>query len=94
MPYRRMGIDMQKNGLDNRSREKKVGLWIGGISTFLLISFFLVPFYLPEGVFQNYQEEQMHSIITQRMVGEIYRRVLMAMLDIINQNTVNLYGVT
>jgi len=39
---------MQKNGLDNRSREKKVGLWIGGVSTFFLISFFLVPFYLPE----------------------------------------------
>ena len=40
---------MNKNGLDNRSREKKVGLWVGGISTFLLVSFFLVPFYLPEG---------------------------------------------
>ena len=40
---------MQKNGLENRSRERKVGLWIGSISSFLLVSFFLVPFYLPEG---------------------------------------------
>ena len=38
---------MQKNGLENRSREKKVGLWIGGVSSFFLVSFFLVPFYLP-----------------------------------------------
>ena len=40
---------MQKNGLMNRSRERKVGLWIGGISSFFLLSFFLVPFYLPAG---------------------------------------------
>jgi len=40
---------MQKNGLDHRSREIKVGFWIGGISTFLLLSFFIVPLYLPEG---------------------------------------------
>ena len=38
---------MQKNGLEHRSREKKVGLWIGGVSSFFLVSFFLVPFYLP-----------------------------------------------
>ena len=40
---------MEKNGLKNRDRERKIGLWIGGISTFFLISFFLVPFYLPSG---------------------------------------------
>ena len=39
---------MLRNGLEQRSREKKVGLWVGGISSFFLISFFLVPFYLPE----------------------------------------------
>ena len=39
---------MQKNGLEGRSREKKVGYWVGGVSTFFLVSFFLVPFYLPE----------------------------------------------
>ena len=38
---------MQKNGLEQRSRESKVGLWVGGVSSFFLISFFLVPFYLP-----------------------------------------------
>tara|TARA_B100001113_G_C21003408_1_gene575993 strand:+ start:181 stop:930 length:750 start_codon:yes stop_codon:yes gene_type:complete len=38
---------MQKNGLEQRSRERKVGLWVGGVSSFFLISFFLVPFYLP-----------------------------------------------
>jgi uncharacterized membrane protein len=38
---------MERNGLDGRSRERKVGNWIGGISTFFLISFFLVPAYLP-----------------------------------------------
>ncbi len=41
--------NMQKNGLEDRSREKKVGYWVGGVSTFFLVSFFLVPFYLPEG---------------------------------------------
>jgi len=38
---------MERNGLDNRNRERKVGNWVGGISSFLLISFFLVPAYLP-----------------------------------------------
>ncbi len=38
---------MEKNGLETRSRERKVGYWVGGISTFFLVSFFLVPFYLP-----------------------------------------------
>ncbi len=38
---------MERNGLDNRNRERKIGRWIGGISTFFLISFFLVPGYLP-----------------------------------------------
>ena len=39
---------MERNGLDNRNRERKIGLWVGGISTFFLISFFIVPGYLPE----------------------------------------------
>ena len=38
---------MEKNGLNDRGREKKIGNWIGGISTFFVISFFLVPLYLP-----------------------------------------------
>tara|TARA_B110001452_G_C15235019_1_gene427622 strand:+ start:614 stop:1372 length:759 start_codon:yes stop_codon:yes gene_type:complete len=38
---------MERNGLGNRDRERKVGNWVGGISTFMLISFFLVPGYLP-----------------------------------------------
>ena len=48
MPLIHAGISMLRNGLEQRSREKKVGLWVGGISSFFLISFFLVPFYLPE----------------------------------------------
>ena len=48
MPLIRVGWGMLRNGLEQRSREKKVGLWVGGISSFFLISFFLVPFYLPE----------------------------------------------
>ena len=61
---------MNKNGLDNRSREKKVGLWVGGVSTFLLVSFFLVPFYLPEEVFQSYLVGRMHLTTTQKMAGK------------------------
>jgi hypothetical protein len=38
---------MERNGLEGRKREFKVGNWVGGISTFFLISFFLVPAYLP-----------------------------------------------
>ena len=38
---------MERNGLDNRDRERKVGNWVGGISSIFLISFFLVPAYLP-----------------------------------------------
>ena len=38
---------MERNGLVDRSRERKIGLWIGGVSLFFLVSFFLVPFYLP-----------------------------------------------
>lgn len=38
---------MERNGLENRNRERKVGYWVGGISAFFVISFFLVPYYLP-----------------------------------------------
>lgn len=38
-----------RNGLGNRIREKKVGLWIAGISGFFLLSFFLAPAMLEEG---------------------------------------------
>ena len=34
---------MERNGLTSRSRDKKAGLWIGGISFFLFISFFIAP---------------------------------------------------
>tara|TARA_Y100001935_G_scaffold75096_1_gene62680 strand:+ start:339 stop:1091 length:753 start_codon:yes stop_codon:yes gene_type:complete len=39
---------MERNGLVGRTRERKIGLWVGGVSLFFLVSFFLVPFYLPE----------------------------------------------
>ena len=39
---------MERNGLVSRTRERKIGLWVGGVSLFFLVSFFLVPFYLPE----------------------------------------------
>ena len=34
---------MERNGLETRTRDRKVGLWIGGISCCLLASFFLAP---------------------------------------------------
>jgi len=40
---------MEKNGLPNRGREKKVGMWIFGIFIFFFISFFLSPTLLPTG---------------------------------------------
>lgn len=39
--------NMERNGLESRSRERKVGNWVWGIFAFFLISFFLVPAYLP-----------------------------------------------
>ena len=40
---------MERNGLDSRSRDRKVGLWIGGISLFFLVSFFLAPAMVEQG---------------------------------------------
>jgi len=40
---------MEKNGLLNRSRERKVGLWVFGIGAFFFVSFFLAPLLLPAG---------------------------------------------
>ena len=34
---------MERNGLETRTRDQKVGAWIGGISFFFLASFFLAP---------------------------------------------------
>ncbi|MEC7167954.1 MAG: DUF2085 domain-containing protein [Candidatus Thermoplasmatota archaeon] len=34
---------MERNGLESRTRDQKVGLWIGGISLFFVVSFFLAP---------------------------------------------------
>lgn len=39
--------DMEKNGLLDRRRERKVGLWVFGISAFFFVSFFLAPLLLP-----------------------------------------------
>jgi uncharacterized membrane protein len=39
---------MERNGLDDRYRERRIGMWICGVSLFFLISFFLVPYMLPE----------------------------------------------
>ncbi len=38
---------MEKNGLENRDREKKIGLWIFGIFGFFFLSFFISPAMLP-----------------------------------------------
>jgi hypothetical protein len=38
---------MEKNGLQNRHREKKVGMWIFGIFGFFFVSFFISPSLLP-----------------------------------------------
>ena len=40
---------MLKNGLDDRSREKKIGLWVTYISGFIFFSMFLAPLTLEEG---------------------------------------------
>lgn len=40
---------MEKNGLEHRLRERKIGLWIAGISGFFFFSFFAAPLILPEG---------------------------------------------
>jgi uncharacterized membrane protein len=42
-------LDMEKNGLFDRRRERKVGRWVFGISFFFFISFFLAPLLLPTG---------------------------------------------
>ena len=42
-------MNLLRNGLGDRSREKKIGLWIAGISGFLFLSFFLAPSLLDEG---------------------------------------------
>ena len=39
---------MERNGLDDRSRERRIGMWVCGVSMFFVISFFLVPYMLPE----------------------------------------------
>ena len=40
---------MEKNGLEHRFRERKIGLWIAGVSGFMFFSFFLAPLLLAEG---------------------------------------------
>ena len=40
---------MERNGLESRTRDQKVGLWIGGISFFFLASFFLAPALVESG---------------------------------------------
>ena len=40
---------MERNGLESRTRDQKVGLWIGGISFFFLASFFLAPLFVESG---------------------------------------------
>ena len=39
---------MERNGLGGRSRERRIGMWVCGVSLFFLLSFFLVPYMLPE----------------------------------------------
>ncbi len=40
---------MNKNGLDNRNRERKVGIWVSSISGILLLSFFIAPLTVDTG---------------------------------------------
>ena len=40
---------MLKNGLQNRTREKKIGLWVTSICGFFLISFFIAPLTVDSG---------------------------------------------
>ena len=40
---------MERNGLDDRRREVKIGKWVLGISGFLFVSFFLAPLTLEPG---------------------------------------------
>jgi hypothetical protein len=44
---------MERNGLDDRRREVKIGKWVLGISGFLFVSFFLAPLTLEPGTVQN-----------------------------------------
>ena len=44
-----LGLNMEKNGLEHRLRERKIGLWIAGVSGFFFFSFFLAPMLLEEG---------------------------------------------
>lgn len=40
---------MEKNGLEHRLRERKIGLWVASVSGFFFFSFFLAPLILPAG---------------------------------------------
>ena len=42
-------MNMERNGLDSRARDRKVGRWIGGISLFFLVSSFLAPALIETG---------------------------------------------
>ena len=44
-----LGLFMEKNGLEHRFRERKIGLWIASVSGFFFFSFFFAPLILPEG---------------------------------------------
>ena len=41
--------NMERNGLEDRGKERKVGNWVLGVSAFFLVSFFLAPFTLEAG---------------------------------------------
>lgn len=44
---------MQPNGLEHRRAEANVGMWVMGISGFLLVSFFLAPLTIESGTVQH-----------------------------------------
>ncbi len=44
---------MERNGLQDRSRESKIGWWVLGISGFLVLSFFIAPLTLAPGTVQG-----------------------------------------
>jgi uncharacterized membrane protein len=44
---------MERNGLQDRARESKIGWWVLGISGFLVLSFFIAPYTLAPGTVQH-----------------------------------------
>ena len=88
MPYTRLSCFMERNGLDSRSRDSKIGNWVGGIATFFLVSFFWYLFTFQQVQFQNFLDVQIHSIMLMRTRGAIFNSMSVTGLGIINPSSV------